>query len=222
MSSINIGHGHNSGAVIGKYLYTVNTYPSQLHIAEVSAPQKPLLKDGIPVVIPLGKDPVQAITLGSKIYVNNSGDNTVSIIDSIKNTVIKTLPVGTKPLYMYLSGRTLFVLNNQQNTISVIDTSTDTVVKTLTTGMSPSFAIADKGNLYILNTQSNSVNVFDIDVPTLTEINSDVPTNTYKEGDEIILTATFHKNIVTGSQMRVVLNNKAEILLDTVSGQKLS
>ncbi|MDE2590010.1 MAG: hypothetical protein KGL95_10150, partial [Patescibacteria group bacterium] len=40
---------------------------------------------------------VPAFAQGQRVYVANSADNTISVIDSSTNTVIKTIPVGNSP-----------------------------------------------------------------------------------------------------------------------------
>jgi YVTN family beta-propeller protein len=51
-------------------------------------------------MIPVGSDPYGiAITAdGSKVYVTNAADNTVSVIDTATNTVAAVLPVGQEPI----------------------------------------------------------------------------------------------------------------------------
>ena len=62
--------------------------------------------------------------LSRKIYVANSGDNTISVIDESNDTKIgNDIPVGKDPLGIFvdsLSGK-IYVTNSGDNTISVID-----------------------------------------------------------------------------------------------------
>jgi YVTN family beta-propeller protein len=52
------------------------------------------------VQIPVGFNPVglSVTSDGSKVYVANSADNTVSVIDATKNAVTATIPVGAHPI----------------------------------------------------------------------------------------------------------------------------
>lgn len=50
--------------------------------------------------IPVGNNPVSITALGNKILTANRDDNTVSIIDSRTNQVVKTLPVHSAPLFI--------------------------------------------------------------------------------------------------------------------------
>ena len=64
-------------------------------------------------------------------YVANSGDGTVSVIDTATNSMIGSpIPVGTTPWAIALTPDELFayVVNQGSNDVSVIDTATNTVV----------------------------------------------------------------------------------------------
>ena len=66
---------------------------------------------------------------GSKVYVANRGNNTVSVIDAT-NTVIATIPVGLAPFGVAVTpdGSKVYV-TNLNNTVSVIATATNTVIR---------------------------------------------------------------------------------------------
>ena len=88
-------------------------------------------------------------------YVTNSGDNTVSVIDTATNTVVATigLPAGSAPHGVAVTpdGKHVYVSGNRG--VQVIDTATNTVVATVL-GLGPSFgAIAvtpDGAHAYVL------------------------------------------------------------------------
>lgn len=52
----------------------------------------------------------------------NSGDDTVSILDTKTDTVIKTLTVGDEPISATLFGKKLYVNNSKSKNLSIIDT----------------------------------------------------------------------------------------------------
>jgi YVTN family beta-propeller protein len=72
-------------------------------------------------------------TITGKLYVNNSGSNTVSVIDFVSNEVVKTIEVGKKPVSLALSPdhSRLVVTNQGSNDLSVVDTASDSVVATI-------------------------------------------------------------------------------------------
>jgi YVTN family beta-propeller protein len=74
-------------------------------------------------------------------YVVNSGDGTVSVIDTATNTVVGTpIPVGREPFGVDVTpdGKHAYVANRGSNSVSVIDTATKMVVATVAVGMFPS------------------------------------------------------------------------------------
>ncbi|MGA5824234.1 YncE family protein, partial [Kitasatospora sp. NPDC094028] len=73
---------------------------------------------------------------GRHAYVTNEGDNTVSVIDTVTNTVTATVVVGTGPFDVAVTpdGLHAYVTNNGDNTVSVIDTVTNTVTATVVVG----------------------------------------------------------------------------------------
>jgi YVTN family beta-propeller protein len=85
--------------------------------------------------IPVGSFPfgIAVTPDGSKVYVANSGDNTISIIDTATNTVVGSpIQVGTRPTGVAVTpdGKKVYVTNNG-GTVSVIGTATNTVVATI-------------------------------------------------------------------------------------------
>ena len=73
---------------------------------------------------------------GSDAYVANILSNTVSVIKTSTNTVVKTVGVGNYPYGVAITpnGSDAYVTNAVSNTVSVIRTSTNTVVKTVKVG----------------------------------------------------------------------------------------
>ncbi len=68
-----------------------------------------------------------------KIFVANSVDNTVSVIDPATDTVVATIPVGSSPAGVVVNPATAraYVANRLGNTVSVIDITNNTLVNTI-------------------------------------------------------------------------------------------
>jgi YVTN family beta-propeller protein len=102
----------------------------------------------------------------NKIYVANSGSNTVSIIDSDSGNVTN-IPVGTYPSAIAVSPSTdkIYVANQFSNDVTVISASTDKVMSKIPVGRGPSDIIISSSNLrggekiYVTNFDSNDVSV---------------------------------------------------------------
>ena len=102
-------------------------------------------------------------------YITNTGNNTVSVIDTATNTVTATIPVGTDPFGVGVSpdGSRVYVANGQpSNSVSVIDTnpsspSFNTVIVTVAVGRdAEGLAVSPDGTrVYVANSEASSVSV---------------------------------------------------------------
>src|SRR6516165_10061549 len=73
-------------------------------------------------------------------YITNSGDNTVSVIDTATNTVVGSpITVGSLPFGVAVTpdSSKVYVGNSVGGTVSVIDTATNTVTGSLPVGHAP-------------------------------------------------------------------------------------
>jgi YVTN family beta-propeller protein len=115
--------------------------------------------------VPVGTGPfgVAANPAGTRVYVANSGSNTVSVIDTTTLTVSATVPVGTQPVGVAVNpgGTRVYVANNASNTVSVIDTTTLTVSATVPVGTLPvGVAVNPAGTrVYVANLLDATVSV---------------------------------------------------------------
>jgi YVTN family beta-propeller protein len=102
-------------------------------------------------------------------YVANYSENTVSVIDTSNNTVVKTIPVGKAPwgVAVNQAGSAAYVTNHNSASVSVISTSDNKVTKTIPVGADPvgvaftpdgkSAYVANKGSVSVINTESLKV-----------------------------------------------------------------
>lgn len=127
---------------------------------------------------------------GHRLFVSNWASESVSVIDTDSNKVIRTLHVGMNPNDMKLSadGR-LFVACSNDNTIHVIDTKTLEVVERLSTTLTPfapegstpdAMEIDNSGKLlYVANADNNSITVIRIAVRGHSAVIGFIPTGWY-------------------------------------------
>ncbi len=76
---------------------------------------------------------------GSRVYVANTDDDTISVIDSASNTVVSTVAVGRDPggVACHPSGQTVFVANASDDIISVIDADSCSLIASIFAGDGP-------------------------------------------------------------------------------------
>ncbi|HEY6306318.1 MAG TPA: hypothetical protein VI488_07690 [Candidatus Angelobacter sp.] len=121
------------------------------------------------IPLPVGSQPVAIAgsSANSKIYIVNHGNNTVTVVSTTDNTVVKTIPVGAQPIWGVMSadGVDVFVVNQGDGTVSVIDTTLDIVITVIPVGASPNFAFYDpnRERVYVSNTGNNTISVIKAD-----------------------------------------------------------
>src|SRR5260370_10043794 len=121
---------------------------------------------------------IHAAAHAKNAYITNVNSNTVSVIDTMTNTVIATIPVGLNPFGVVVSFDGSKVYFTHVGGVSVIDTVTNTVVATIPVGLSSSCCggvavTPDRSKVYIVNSIANTVAV--IDTATNTAISSPTP-----------------------------------------------
>jgi YVTN family beta-propeller protein len=109
---------------------------------------------------------------GSKVYVTNNGDSSVSVIGAATNTVVATITVGGGPLGVAVSpdGSKVYVTSHfKPATESVIDTVTNTVVSSTPLSSFNEGAVVspDGSKLYVAFFYGNSIGVIDTATNTL-------------------------------------------------------
>lgn len=102
---------------------------------------------------------------GSRVYVANSGSDSVSVIDAVSNTAINTVAVGSVPYGVAVNPQdsTVYVGNYRGNSVSVIDAMSNIVIKSVPVGDAPyGIAVNPQGSqVYVANSGSGSVSVID-------------------------------------------------------------
>ena len=142
--------------------------------------------------IPVETTPYQMVLSrdGKYLFVSNWSSESVSVIDTGSNQVIRTLHVGMNPNDVKLSsdGR-LFVACSNDNTVYVIDASRLEVLERLSTTLTPlapegstpdALAIDDERKLlYIANADNNSITVAHIENRAHSTVVGFIPTGWY-------------------------------------------
>jgi YVTN family beta-propeller protein len=102
----------------------------------------------------------------NKIYVANSGSNTVSVIDGFEDKVESKIIVGSEPYGVDVNPKTnkIYVANSGSNTVSVIDGNTNNSIEAnIPVGKEPYDVVIDSNGrwIYVPNYSSDTVSVID-------------------------------------------------------------
>ena len=119
--------------------------------------------------IAVGAGPQSPISAEGAMWVPNSGDGSISVIDPATRTVTDTITVGQNPVFLVAADDRLWVPNSGDGTVSVIDPTTRTVTDTITVGRTPIFVVATDRHLWVPNTGDGTVSVIDLTTRTVTD-----------------------------------------------------
>jgi YVTN family beta-propeller protein len=94
-------------------------------------------------VVPVGNSPRGIVISpdGTKVYIANSGSDSISVLDTmtkeVTDTIFLGLGVGPEGLAITSDGRWLITANKVSNNISLIDLDTYRIIKHISVGLSP-------------------------------------------------------------------------------------
>ncbi len=134
---------------------------------------------------------------GSKLYVALNGNNTLGVIDTAANTLVKQIPVGNAPRQVVLSGGEAFVSNEggrtakpgdftnlsdgtpvvsdrstgaaTTGTVSVVDLGTGQQTGSIAVGLQPTAEYLHGTTLLVANSNDDSVSVIDTAAKRVTQ-----------------------------------------------------
>src|SRR5947207_1900016 len=103
--------------------------------------------------------------LAANLFVVAPTDDSVTVIDSATDHIIRRIPVGTHPVRITMSPdrRTAYISNGQSSTVSVIDTDTLATVATIQVAPNPQEAAVtpDGGRLFLVHQLLPKISVID-------------------------------------------------------------
>lgn len=162
--------------LVGTNLYYLNGYYWYNNVKVLNTLTNTFVPD---ITIPNIPDSASAVLYGTKLYtINYSSANdtvgTVSVIDTVTNTVLSTITVDGNPRHGFIIGGKLHVPTNVAADTSdlawipdfnyiIIDMETDTISESLSLGNNPLYAVVGGEKIYVLNNMSNTVSVVDAD-----------------------------------------------------------
>jgi YVTN family beta-propeller protein len=156
-------------AVAAGKAYVANQGSNSVSVIDLT--QDPPVVSLTPIAVGSMPDAAALSADGSRLYVPNFKDGTLSIIATATNTVAQTVAVGARPTGVVEVGGSVYVANLLSGTISVVDPSAGTVSKTIglpgagtPTGAAPSglAASADGQTLYANDARNGMTYVVDL------------------------------------------------------------
>lgn len=166
---VQVGNGPSGIAVGATRAWVTNRDDNTVSVLDISSPS------GVTVTatIQVGRGPlgVAVDPAGVHVYVANSLDNTVTVIDAFSHTPVALIPVGPYPTGMALdpAGRTLYVASGDAGTLSAIDTTTRMPARPpIVVGASPVGVAVDRTGtrVYVANADDDSLSIVDVSSPS--------------------------------------------------------
>ncbi|MFZ4545403.1 MAG: hypothetical protein ACOYOA_15225, partial [Saprospiraceae bacterium] len=95
------------------------------------------------------------------VYVSNRTSNSISILNTVSNSVVSTVNVGTNPEGIAIANsiKRAYVANYGSSTISVINTASNTIATSISTVANPSGVAVSPDNSRVFISHPNSVSV---------------------------------------------------------------
>ncbi len=161
-----------TSSVDGSYIFVVTqgdgVNPGALDILKPGTPPT------VAASVPLGVNPTYSYLDRhlNRLYVTNTGDNTVSVFDASNVNVANMPPilslsapvaVGSAPtgIVALQDGSRFYVANSGSNNVSVVSATSFAVLKTIDVGVTPTFIAAEPAStkVYVTNQGSSSTSV---------------------------------------------------------------
>lgn len=158
--------------------------------------------------LPTQHTPVAAVPnlAGTFVYVVNRDSNSITIIDSAKNTITQNLGVGNKPIAAVVSrnDKKLYVAHEGDSSLQIIDTGSNTTLKTIALAQRPSQLLLTTGSrLYVLSKDGRTVQAFDTqNDQSLFTLNTDIvaPGSTSSAGAPAAMTSSADFTLSIGAE----------------------
>tara|TARA_Y100000588_G_scaffold335468_1_gene375635 strand:+ start:286 stop:1974 length:1689 start_codon:yes stop_codon:yes gene_type:complete len=105
----------------------------------------------------VGNNPVGVEFDGTKVWVVNEADDTVSVLNASTGASVGTVSVGDLPSKVLFDGSSVWVLNKGDETVTKIDSESLSVIGTFTGGDGPVDISFDGYHLWIANQDDNTI-----------------------------------------------------------------
>jgi len=156
-----------------------------------------------------------SVSANPKAYVAEFGANSVAVIDSKDNQILKQIPVpnGAHGLVVLPDGSRVFVSSDESSVISVIDTVQDEVIAKIPTGKAPHGLVASSDGQHVFAAIFGDNQVVDINAKSLKiERTFDVP------APHNIAVSSDNRTIYAASQQQ---SQSGIAQIDVVSGKMI-
>ena len=169
------GTGQDGGHMLvltpdGKRIYTANRVSNTVTSIDIGTPSS----SGKMMQIATGSKPegIDISPDGREVWVGNTGDGTIDIIDAASNAIKQSFAVGKVPIRVKFTsdGKMVLVSDNGAGELIVIDAASRKVIKRIKAESSPvgMLIVPDGKKAFVARSGSGIVSVFDLETLTFT------------------------------------------------------
>jgi YVTN family beta-propeller protein len=108
---------------------------------------------------PVGSGPSAVAFDGSKVWVANSNDGTLSVLRVADGSLVMTVTAGITPTALAFDSAKMWVANQGSNTVSAFRVSDGSLVGTYSVGSAPQGIAYDNANMWVTNSNDGTVSV---------------------------------------------------------------
>ncbi len=169
----------------------------------------------------VGKNPIALTQMpnNGRIFVLNQGDNTVSVLDPVSQSVITTVTVGSNPVMATTDaqGNYVFVVNQGSNDLTAIKT-VDYTTTTIPVGSAPNYVMFSprRNRLFVSNGGSNDVTVLDLSGAAPVVLKASVPVGKNPTGVVPLVDGSRYYVANTGDHSVSVMNTDSNTVAAVV------
>ncbi len=102
--------------------------------------------------ISTGRQPQGLAHTGTALYVANTNQNTISVIDPVRLTTLATVTLGFSPVDVAYDGKYIYVVDNAGGAVNVLDLKLNLIAgRPIPVGLNPNRIVFDGTNLFVTN-----------------------------------------------------------------------
>lgn len=108
--------------------------------------------------IPVGRTPQDLCSDAQRLYVVNTGSDSISVVDTLKDSLVSTIELkvkgrayGSGPTSCAVEGNRLYVTQSNVNAVAVLDKRRGKLLGSIPTGWYPTKVLFDKGRMFVLS-----------------------------------------------------------------------
>jgi YVTN family beta-propeller protein len=174
----------------------------------------PAFARAAPVVIDtvdVGEYPIEAVTLGSNVYVANFNGR-VSVIDTAIGDTVTSVIVGNATQDIDVAGSLVFTANFSHDNVSIIDTADGNSVTNVSVLDSPVRVAASGNKAYVLQSSTSTVTIIDTaDGNSTTTVSVGTDPTAILVADGLVYVANYTDDTVS------VIDADTDAVIDTVT-----